>query len=156
MVFWVVAIFIILLDRVSKYFIMQNMIPGQSIPVIKNFFHITFIENSGAAFGILKNQRWVFVLVTVVVLFFVIYLVYTEARQKKGMAAILGLVAGGGVGNLIDRIKSGYVTDFLDFRGIWSYVFNIADSALVVGVIMLSVLLIIEENRSKKAGKLNG
>jgi signal peptidase II len=118
---------------------------GQTIPVIQDFFHITYVKNPGAAFGILTDKKWFFIIVTIVVLILLFYLVYTIGKQNDFLSITIGLVAGGAIGNLVDRIQSGLVIDYLDFRGIWPYVFNIADSAIVIGVILLSWQLIRSE-----------
>lgn len=145
MLFWLIAGITLGLDRVAKYYVITRMSIGQSIPIIKDFFHLTLIENPGAAFGMLANQTWLFILITVLVLGSIIYLVYTTARNNTWMLVALGLLSGGAVGNLVDRIQSGLVIDFLDFRGIWSYIFNVADMGVVVGVIILAWRIILVE-----------
>ena len=101
------SICIVVLDQVVKFLVAHEMFPGMSIPVIQDVFHITFVLNPGAAFGILAHQRSFFIVGT-------------------------ALLLGGALGNLIDRVRFGHVIDFFDFR-IWP-VFNIADIAIVVGV----------------------
>ncbi|PKM90958.1 MAG: signal peptidase II [Firmicutes bacterium HGW-Firmicutes-12] len=145
MLFWIIAIVVLILDRGVKFLVTAYMELGQTIPVIKGFFHITFVKNPGAAFGILTDKKWFFIIVTIVVLILLFYLVYTIGQQSAFLSITIGLVAGGAMGNLIDRIHSGLVVDYLDFRGIWPYVFNIADSAIVIGVILLSWQLIRSE-----------
>ncbi|MFY9175704.1 MAG: signal peptidase II [Peptococcia bacterium] len=146
-ILWLTAIIIFLLDRFTKYLVKTNMEPGQTIPVIQDFFHLTYIENSGAAFGILKNRTWPLILVTIVILVFLIYLAYTMARNNKWLLVSLGLIIGGALGNLLDRIQTGLVVDFFDFRGIWSFIFNVADVGVVVGVIILAWRIILMEKQ---------
>lgn len=146
MLFWIVGVLILIFDRAAKYFIASYMKLGQTIPIIIDFFHITYVKNPGAAFGILTDKRWFFIIMTIIVLLVIIYLAHTMDKQKKLMSVALGMVAGGALGNLIDRINNGLVIDYLDFRGIWPYIFNIADSAIVVGVIFLSWQLLREKN----------
>ncbi len=126
---------IIFLDQAVKYVVKSGMILGESIPLVPHIFHLTYVLNPGAAFGVLENQRIFFVLMGVVLLF-CIWKYYPKIRR---MDTILhyGCVAlaAGAVGNLIDRIQNGLVVDFLDFR-IWP-VFNIADIAIVVGVLCM-------------------
>lgn len=133
------SLLIFLLDRVSKYFVITRMDPAETIPIVKGFFHITFVKNAGAAFGLLQDKKWFFVVITLVIIAVMIYFVFTMARQNMLLSLTLGLITGGAAGNLIDRLGSGLVTDFLDFRGIWPYVFNFADSAIVVGVFLLTI-----------------
>jgi signal peptidase II len=116
------------------------MVLYESIPVIPNIFHLTYIENPGAAFGLLANQRIFFIVITIIILIAVIYF-YRQLKPGQILLKIaLGMVVGGAIGNLIDRLRIGTVTDFFDFR-IWP-VFNIADSAIVIGMIYISYQLL--------------
>ena len=136
------SLVIFILDRASKHFVITHMALAETIPIIKGFFHITYVKNPGAAFGLLQDKKWFFIFVTMVILLVIIYLVITLGRQNVLLSLTLGLIAGGAAGNLVDRLQSGLVIDFLDFRGIWPYVFNIADSALVAGVFLLAVQIL--------------
>lgn len=122
---------ILLVDQLVKYCIELTMLPGESIPVAGSFFHITFVLNHGAAFGIFRDQQWLF-LVTAVV-FFGAFLAYYDRLRRSGTLIHYGSVAlaAGAVSNLIDRIRLGHVVDFFDFR-VWP-VFNVADIAIVLG-----------------------
>ena len=122
---------ILLVDQLVKYCIELTMLPGESIPVAGSFFHITFVLNPGAAFGIFRDQQWLF-LVTAVV-FFGAFLAYYDRLRRSGTLIHYGSVAlaAGAVSNLIDRIRLGHVVDFFDFR-VWP-VFNVADIAIVLG-----------------------
>lgn len=140
MLFWITAVLILLIDQGSKYIVKTTMTLYESIPVIPNIFHLTYIENPGAAFGLLANQRVFFVIITVIILTTIIYFYYKLKGENLILRVALGMVVGGAIGNLIDRLRIGAVTDFLDFR-IWP-VFNIADSAIVVGMIYLAYQII--------------
>lgn len=104
---------------------------GQSLPVIKGIFHITYVLNPGAAFGMLEHQRWFFILVALAAVLFGAAFYKKLQQESFLMRSGAGLLLGGAVGNLADRIQSGLVVDFLDFR-IWP-VFNIADIAICAG-----------------------
>lgn len=145
MTFWLIASIVFLLDRVSKNIIISSMELGESHPVITGFFHITYVKNSGAAFGMLAEKRWLFVVVTIGILAILIYLAHSQGKGRLGTTVTLGMVAGGALGNLLDRVQTGLVTDFIDFRGIWPYVFNIADAAIVIGVLLLSWQILMAE-----------
>jgi len=145
MTFWLWGILVFLLDRGTKYLVLANMELGESIPVIPDFFHITYILNPGAAFGIFAQKTWFFVVGTIIIITVIIYLNYTLGQKNRYISFILGLVAGGAAGNLLDRLQTGLVIDFLDFRGIWPYIFNVADSAIVLGMIFLSWQIIRSE-----------
>ena len=126
---------IIILDQVIKHIVSTNMKAGETIPVVQNTFHITYILNPGAAFGILENERLFFILAGVAVLGAGFYIM--PKLKKQACLARYGAIflLAGAVGNLIDRIQNGLVVDFLDFR-IWP-VFNIADIAIVCGTFFI-------------------
>ncbi len=135
MLMWSIFLAILSLDRLLKYFVSQNILLNQSLPVIKNIFHLTLIHNTGAAFGIFKNHNYLFIFISILAILFI----YLQSRKEKSTEMILkvslALISSGTIGNLIDRIYFGYVIDFLDLR-IWP-VFNIADSSITVGAILL-------------------
>lgn len=138
------AITVVIVDQWTKYYVQNNMVLGTSIPVIADIFHLTYILNPGAAFGILENQRYFFVIIAVVMIGAVAFLYHRIALQPLVLRLGVGLLSGGAVGNGIDRINTGYVVDFFDFR-IWP-IFNIADIAIVCGVgCIIYTLLFIPE-----------
>lgn len=138
MVFAVVA-FILFLDQLTKFLITKNLFYNQSVPVIKGVFHFTLVHNRGAAFGILKNQVPFFIIASILAIV-LISLSLKEKRHSRNYIFFLSLILAGAIGNLIDRLTYGYVIDFLDFR-IWP-VFNIADSAITVGAVLLGLSLL--------------
>ncbi|MGO4887854.1 signal peptidase II [Anaerobacillus sp. MEB173] len=150
--YYVVAIVILISDQVTKWLIVKTMELGESIPIIENIFYITSHRNRGAAFGILQGQMWFFYVVTVFVVGFVIYYLHKEAKNKPLMGLSLGLVLGGAIGNFIDRVFRGEVVDFLDVI-IITYdfpIFNVADSALVVGLIVIMVYVLFEDRKTRE------
>lgn len=113
------------------------MLVGQSIPVINGIFHITYIHNKGAAFGMLSEKIYILILITVVILI-IIVIFFLKTRKMKGVFMLhlaMAIIAGGALGNLIDRVARGYVIDYLDFR-VWP-VFNAADIAVVLGALFM-------------------
>ncbi len=123
------------LDRITKIAAVRNMSLGESIGILPKIFHITLVLNNGTAFGLMKGQNsalTVFMLLAVIAI-----IVYIMTHKLSGffVSSALGLILGGALGNLFDRIRFGYIIDFLDFR-IWP-VFNIADSAITIGLVML-------------------
>lgn len=149
------AIFIILFDQASKFYIQHNMDIGESIPIIKGIFHITYIENPHTAFGLFKYQITFFVIAMVISVILAI-LIYKKIIFKKDsfMYIPLTLVLGGAVGNLIDRARiDGRVIDFIDFR-IWP-IFNFADLAIVCGmlVLLIHVLFHAPEKEDEREGE---
>ena len=139
-VFSLTALLVVAADQLSKIWISNNLDDGQSLPET-GFFRLTRSHNTGAAFGIFQDQTLALTIVALVgVVVLLLYALFIYRRfpilaNRLGKPA-LGLVLGGTVGNLIDRLRLGYVTDFIDV-GIWP-TFNIADSAIVVGVIILA------------------
>lgn len=140
MLFWITAILVLMIDQGTKFIVKNSMTIYDSIPLIPNIFHLTYIENPGAAFGLLANQRVFFIVITSVILIAVIYFYYQLKGEHILLRIALGMVVGGAIGNLIDRLRMGMVIDFFDFR-IWP-VFNIADSAIVLGMIYISYQLL--------------
>ncbi len=133
------ALIIILIDQLSKFFVRTNFQLSQSIPIINNIFHLTYISNTGAGFGILKAQALILIFISVAVIGIILYN-FDKIKNNETLLQILaGFVLGGTIGNLIDRLAYGHVIDFLDFR-IWP-IFNFADSFVTIGVIGLIIYL---------------
>ena len=133
------ALIVILLDQFSKFLIKQNFQLNQSIPIIKNILHLTYVTNTGSAFGLFKGLNIFFILLSIIVIAVIFYFLKKIKDYRKLLQFSVGLLLGGTIGNLIDRLIYGYVIDFIDFR-IWP-VFNLADSAVTIGVILLIILL---------------
>lgn len=142
------------LDQLSKYWIMGHFAYGQSLPIIPNVFHLTYILNTGAAFSILSEHTWLLVVISLFALVGVFWYYRKTPKEQKVKRFALACIASGAVGNLFDRVYYGSVRDFLDFR-IWP-IFNIADCFVVVGVGLLIACLakeIYEEGKAEKEGK---
>lgn len=140
----------ILLDQISKYIVVREMTLYQSIPIISNFFHITYIENPGAAFGILAYQTWFFLIITSLVVITLGYYAFQLKKEQTLLRVAFALQIGGAIGNFIDRFRTGYVVDFIDFK-VWSPVFNIADVAIVVGVCLFALEVVTDLFKEKRA-----
>jgi len=141
----------LILDRVSKLVIINKMQLGDSISVINNFFYITYWENKGAAWGIFQNGRWFLVALTSIVTIVLIKLLIDS--KNRILSISLATIIGGAVGNLIDRAFRGSVTDFLDFKIIrYNFpIFNVADMCVVIGTFILMFYLIFAfEEKEKK------
>lgn len=135
---------IILIDQLSKVYIQETMTVGMSLPIITDVFHITYIVNPGAAFGILENQRIFFIFIAIAMILVVAY-IYPKIPSNSGFLRLgIALLVGGAIGNVIDRVKSGYVVDFFDFR-IWP-IFNIADITIVAGVTLIIYSMVFLSN----------
>ena len=136
---------LVLLDQLSKTAVRRSFLPGQSRAVWPGVFYLSYVQNPGAAFGLLRNQTWLLVIVTLAVVALIILFAGRVNFQTPLPGWSLSLVLGGAVGNLIDRLRFGYVVDFLDFR-VWP-VFNVADMAIVVGVGLLMIYLLGSEGK---------
>ena len=126
---------VIIIDQLTKHFIQLFMLPGMSFSVIPDIFSITYVQNAGAAFGILEHQRLLFIFITLIILFVCGYFYKKIQKLPRYLRFSIALLLGGAIGNLIDRIQLGIVVDFFDFH-VWP-VFNIADIAIVCGVILI-------------------
>ncbi|EGL82200.1 Lipoprotein signal peptidase [Caldalkalibacillus thermarum TA2.A1] len=155
MIYFFIALVVLAVDQVTKWLVVHYMDIGQSIPLIEDVFYLTSHRNPGAAFGILPNQRLFFIVMTTVVIIGLIYYLLKVKDQKKLLSLSLALILGGALGNFIDRLLTGEVVDFLDVKitiGTFFYdypIFNVADSALVIGV----ALMLIDTLRETKQNK---
>lgn len=132
---------LILIDQISKIKIKALLENRGSIPIIDGFFNLTYVENKGAAFGLFQDKQIVFVMVAVIVV--ILGLGYIHKAKITKMAKFsIALIIAGAVGNVIDRLRIGYVIDFFDFKFIWTYVFNFADILVVVGTVILAVYML--------------
>ena len=138
--FMSIIVVTLILDQLVKWLVRSQMVLGESIPLLQNVFHLTEIENPGAAFGLFKDKTIFFVIFTLIIIGIMVYLYLHQTNRKTLFAYSLALVIGGAAGNLIDRVVKGTVTDMFDFR-IWP-VFNIADMAVVIGLMYLAYCLI--------------
>jgi signal peptidase II len=142
---WALAVF--LLDRITKMAVQTNMVEGETIPVIQGIFHITYYRNPGAAFSLLAHKTEFFIVIGLIVMGTILYYYRWLPADKSHARIAMALLFGGVAGNMVDRIFGGYVVDFFDFM-VWP-VFNVADSAIVIGVLFLSwqILTWPEENK---------
>lgn len=137
---------VIALDQLTKWLIVTHIELGESVDLIHGVIRFTYIRNEGAAFGMLADKRWVFmVLSTIAILALLVYL-YFKRKESKWFTVPIALIVGGGIGNMIDRFALKYVIDFVDFYlfpAVWGWIFNLADACVVVGAFMLGFYLII-------------
>ena len=161
----VIMALIVALDQISKWLVVANIPLHESVDVIPGVFKFTYIRNDGAAFGMLDDARWVFMILSTVAIVGVIAYMFVKKPQSKLLCISLAFMVGGGIGNMIDRICLGYVVDFLDFCAfpkLWKWNFNIADSFVVVGAGMLMLWMVLDlirevkEEKALKAAALSG
>lgn len=138
---YIIALISLIIDQIVKILVSNYLILGQTIKIINNFFYLTYVQNTGAAFSILIGYRYILIIITLIFLYYLYK--YTKKQTNPNKLAILshGLLLGGIIGNLIDRIIYGYVIDYLDFM-IFNYnfpIFNLADTFIVIGCIILVI-----------------
>lgn len=131
---------VIFFDRITKLFFSDLLAYGESLPVIRNVLHMTLVHNTGIAFGFFKNQGIVFIVIPVIAIFLLAFNIYYYRQNNEALDRVyivaFSLILGGAFGNLVDRIVYGHVIDFIDFR-VWP-VFNIADSAITIGAVLIA------------------
>jgi signal peptidase II len=154
--FFAIIVGIIFLDQLTKWLAVIFLKGSAPAIIIKNVFRFTYLENRGAAFGMLADHRWIFLVIsTVAIIAIIIYMLKFKPKSKLEIIAI-AFMAGGGIGNMIDRIALGYVIDFIDFYAfpeVWSYIFNVADSFVCVGAGLLILYLVLELIKEAKTIK---
>lgn len=129
-------------DQLIKWWALETVKPAGSIPVIEGVFHFQYVENRGAGFGILENQRWIFIILTVALVALAVWLLISRRVKGFVMVTPVTLIIAGGLGNLIDRIFRGFVVDMLYVKLIDFPVFNFADVCVVVGCLWLIAALL--------------
>ena len=137
----VLTIGFLIIDIISKIIVSNLMNVNDSILVIKDFFYITYVRNTGAAFSVFSNNTWLVILISLVIIFFLILYLYKNKPKSRLEIVGYSMILGGAFGNFIDRIVYGYVIDFFDFY-IFNYdypIFNLADSFIFIGVIFLII-----------------
>ena len=146
-----VAVVVFTLDRLTKMWVEQNVALFQARPVVGEYARIVHTQNSGAAFGLLPERTTLLSVLSVVAVLGILYYYRRIAGSSSLIAATLGMQLGGAMGNLVDRVGQGYVVDFVDvgIPGGWRFwAFNVADSSIVVGILLVTFLLWLEERRT--------
>lgn len=157
-----IVVGVVALDQLTKWLVILNMEIGESIPVIKGVFNLTYIRNPGAAFGSFSNSRWVFLLISVAMIALMSFYLVKYKPKSKLFYIPASMIIGGGIGNMIDRLfygesfGNGTVVDFIDFCAfpkLWSWIFNVADSFVCVSAVVLFGYLFIDILKEEKAEK---
>ena len=160
MLLWILVIIgVITLDQVSKLLAVAFLKGGDSFVIINKVLRFTYVENRGAAFGMLDDKRWIFMILSTLGIAAMAVFLFKFAKGEKLLSLSLAFVIGGGIGNMIDRIFLGFVVDFIDFYafpGVWMWVFNIADSFVCVGAGLIMLYIVLDTVKEAKAkGKLD-
>lgn len=154
--YYIIAVIVFLIDQGTKWIIATRLTLYEQIPVIGNFFLITSHRNTGAAFSILEDQRWFFIIVTIIVASGIIWYMYKIRHQQGHILPIgLSLILGGALGNFLDRLLTGEVVDFLQFNfGSYTFpIFNVADMGITIGVgfVLLDAMLSVKREKALEA-----
>lgn len=146
-IFLICAVIVIIIDQLTKYIVQRYMMLGSSIPLVDEFVRLTYVQNPHAAFGIsLLGGNLLLIFVSAVAIVVIIFIFYRRIVIEKWKISALGLILGGAVGNLVDRLRFGKVIDFVDI-GYHQYrwpVFNVADIAITIGGILLVIFIVTE------------
>lgn len=161
MLSWIIVIAAaVVVDQVSKILVIKYLKDIVSVELIPGVFRFTYVENRGAAFGMLSDNRWVFMIISTLAIGALIVYLWKFRPDSRLACLALSMIAGGGIGNMIDRVALGYVVDFIDFcafPSVWMWVFNIADAFVCVGAGLLILWLIIsmvQESREQKIKRM--
>lgn len=148
MIYIAIILFTIFLDQYSKFLVLKYLKPIDTYPIINDMFHLTYVENTGAAFSLFTDMQPFLILVTFAFTLFLAYMLFKTPKIKSNFWVnfSLALIIGGAVGNLIDRLRLNFVVDFIDFRFINFAIFNFADVFVVCGGISLLIALMINKN----------
>jgi len=150
----VIIVLSVVLDQLSKWIVVTHLMPIGTHPFINGLIRFTYVENTGAAFGMMKGHRWLFLSVSSIAIVVMIIILFAKRKtMKKTEAVLLSFIIGGGIGNQIDRFAVGYVVDFIEFEFVDFAVFNIADSFITVGCILLLLYVIFADLIPKKGPK---
>lgn len=153
---YIIFIFVLLMiDQWTKFLVHSNFIEGESLGIIQDFFHLTYVKNRGVAFGIFQGRLQIITVVSIAAVIAIAYYVYKYEKNSSRLAYLsYSLIIAGAFGNIIDRIFRGFVIDMIDFRGIWPYIFNVADVYINIGVILMLIDYFIVERKKKEEEKL--
>lgn len=145
----------VLIDQITKLLSVKFLRPVSTVPIIEDVIHLTYVENRGAAFGMLADSRWVFMIISTLSIIGMLFFLYSGLAQTRLYEIAIAMIISGGIGNMIDRTALGYVIDMIDFRLINFAVFNGADSFVCVGagLLILALILDIMKETDKKKRK---
>ena len=144
----IVIVALIALDQWVKFEIVKNIQLGGVKPFIPKILSLTYLRNTGAAFSILENQQWLFAVITLVVIGAAIWYLSKHIKGSVWLLSALSLIIAGGIGNFIDRMRQGFVVDMVQLDFINFAIFNVADSYLTIGVLVLIVMMLKEEGNA--------
>lgn len=144
------VITLVIIDQITKLLTLAYVKPVGTIEIIKNILSFTYVENRGAAFGIMQNARWVFILFTLAIIALLVGYTLKKKPEGKLYYVSTAMIISGGIGNLIDRIFRGYVVDMIEVTFIDYPVFNFADCCVVIGAILFCIYILKYDSKTEK------
>ena len=146
----IIAVFAVITDQISKWLVVNNLELYETVPFIPKVMSFYHTRNKGAAFSMLSDKPWIFMVVSVIAMAIIIYLLYSEYKRHPLLTVSLSMVLGGAVGNMIDRFRLGYVVDFFHVDFFEFAVFNVADCFISIGAVLLGVYVVFFETKVEK------
>ena len=150
MIYIFLFLILLIIDQYSKFIVDKTLSVGETVPIIDNFFNLTYVQNRGVAFGLFQGKIDIVSILAIIAIGLILFYFFKNFKKISFLERIAyTMIFSGAVGNMIDRIFRAYVVDMLDFRGIWSFIFNFADVWIKIG----EVLIIVEHiffNRKKR------
>ncbi len=154
----IISVVVIIIDQLTKLWAYHSLQGTRGIQVIGNMLEFRYVENRGAAFGILQGRMWFFYVITIIVVAILFYYLFTQDRSSIFLNITVGLLIGGALGNFIDRLLRGFVVDFIkvDFVSQINFpVFNVADIAITIGSVLFIIYILFLEKETNKIGKVD-
>jgi signal peptidase II len=146
-ILWIVAVAVFALDQYTKHLVSTSFLPGESRIVIPHLLWLTYVQNVHGAFGLFGSSPLLLILLALAVLV-LFALAFRDAAQRSGLVRVaFGAILGGAAGNIADRLQRHFVVDFIDFKTIWPNVFNVGDSCITIGVVLLIASSLRREER---------
>ena len=140
MIYIFLFLILLIIDQYSKFIVDRTLSVGETIPIIDNFFNLTYVQNRGVAFGLFQGKIDIVSILAIIAIGLILFYFFKNFKKISFLERIAyTMIFSGAVGNMIDRIFRAYVVDMLDFRGIWSCIFNFADVWINIGVILIIV-----------------
>ena len=140
MIYIFLFLILLIIDQYSKFIVDKTLSVGETVPIIDNFFNLTYVQNRGVAFGLFQGKIDIVSILAIIAIGLILFYFFKNFKKISFLERIAyTMIFSGAVGNMIDRIFRAYVVDMLDFRGIWSFIFNFADVWINIGVILIIV-----------------
>ena len=151
MIFYIILIVLLGLDQITKALIHSKFLEGDTFPIIRDFFHLTYVENHGVIFGLFEGKISIFTVISIILILYVIFTEFKNFKNYTKWTKIgISIIAAGAAGNMIDRIFRGFVIDMIDFNGIWVFVFNLADMYVHIGIYIIVIDYAVRKYRKKE------